>query len=122
MKKVLKIAIEGAKKYIFGILICSLISSFLMIYLTKFISFAVDGVIMQTSSLPEYIRNSFYSDNVKSKLTVLAIYMLIIVGIISISNYMKSMFNTKFRLTMNKNLKSKLLEHTTYRVWRLYPI
>ncbi len=85
-----------------------------MIYLTKFISFAVDGVIMQTSSLPEYIRNSFYSDNVKSKLTVLAIYMLIIVGIISISNYMKSMFNTKFRLTMNKNLKSKLLEHTTY--------
>ena len=40
--------------------------------------------------------------------------MLIIVGIISISNYMKSMFNTKFRLTMNKNLKSKLLEHTTY--------
>ena len=110
MKKVLKIAIEGAKKYIFGILICSLISSFLMIYLTKFISFAVDGVIMQTSSLPEYIRNSFYSDNVKSKLTVLAIYMLIIVGIISISNYMKSMFNTKFRLTMNKNLKSKLLE------------
>ncbi|HJJ16232.1 MAG TPA: ABC transporter ATP-binding protein/permease [Clostridiaceae bacterium] len=114
MKKVLKIAIEGAKKYIFGILICSLISSFLMIYLTKFISFAVDGVIMQTSSLPEYIRNSFYSDNVKSKLTVLAIYMLIIVGIISISNYMKSMFNTKFKLTMNKNLKSKLLEHTTY--------
>ena len=103
MKKVLKIAIEGAKKYIFGILICSLISSFLMIYLTKFISFAVDGVIMQTSSLPEYIRNSFYSDNVKSKLTVLAIYMLIIVGIISISNYMKSMFNTKFKLTMNKN-------------------
>ena len=46
----------------------SLISSFLMIYLQKFISFAVDGVIMQTSSLPEYIRNSFYSDNVKSKL------------------------------------------------------
>ena len=62
MKKVLKIAIEGAKKYILEILICSLISSFLMIYLTKFISFAVDGVIMQTSSLPENIksgRNAF---------------------------------------------------------------
>ena len=114
MKQVLKIALKRTKMYIIGILVCSLMSSFLMIYLTKFISFAVDGVIMQTSSLPEYIRNSFYSDNNKAKLIVLAIYMLIIVGIISILNYMKSMFNTKFRLTMNRNLKSKLLEHTTY--------
>lgn len=114
MKQVLKIALKGVKKYIFGILICSLISSFLMIYLTKFISFVVDGVIMQTSSLPEYINNSFYSDNIKAKLIVLAVYMLIFVGIISISNYIKSIFNTKLRLSMNKNLKSKLLEHTTY--------
>ena len=114
MKQVLKIAIKGTKKYIIGILICSLISSFLMIYLTKFISFVVDGVIMQTSSLPAYITNSFYSDDIKAKLFILAIYMIIFVGIISLSNYIKSMFNTKFKLLMNKNLKERLLEHTTY--------
>lgn len=114
MKQVLKVAIKGARKYLFGILICSLISSFLMIYLTKFISFVIDGVIMQTSSLPEYITKTFYSDDIKSKLIVLAVYMLIFVVIISISNYIKSKFNTKFRLAMNKNLKTELLNHTTY--------
>lgn len=114
MNQVLKITIKGTKKYIFGILICSLISSFFTIYLTKYISFVIDGVIMQTSSLPQYIINSFYSDDIKSKLIVLAAYMLSFVAIISISNYIKSMFNTKFRLTMNKNLKTELLNHTTY--------
>lgn len=114
MKQVLKVAIKGARKYLFGILICSLISSFLMIYLTKFISFVIDGVIMQTRSLPEYITNSFYSEDIKSKLIILAVYMLIFVVIISVTNYIKSKFNTKFRLAMNKNLKTELLNHTTY--------
>lgn len=114
MKQVLKIAIQGAKKYAFGILICSLISSFFTIYLTKYISFVIDGVIMQTSSLPQYITNSFYNDDIKSKLIVLAAYMLSFIAIISISNYIKSIFNTKFRLMMNKNLKTELLNHTTY--------
>lgn len=120
MKRVLKIAIKGTKKYIIGILICSLVSSFLMIYLTKFISFVVDGVIMQKGRLPVYIINSFYSDDIKAKLLVLAIYMIIFVGVISLSNYIKSMFNTKFKLLMNKNLKEKLLEHTTYLVYEDY--
>ncbi len=114
MKNVLRVAIKRTSKYIIGILICSLISSFLMIYLTKFISFVIDGVIMQTSTLPQYITNSFYSDDIKHKLTVLAIYMFIFTIIISISNYLKSMFSTKFKLTMNKNLKTELLNHTTY--------
>lgn len=120
MKKVLKIAIKGAKKYIVGILICSLISSFFTIYLTKFISFTVDGVIMQKNVLPTYIINSFYSDDTKSKMFVLAIYMTIFVGVISLSNYIKSMFNTNFKLIMNKNLKERLLEHTTYLEYKDY--
>lgn len=89
-------------------------SSFLTIYLTKFISFVIDGVIMQKSELPKYITNFFYDDNIYSKLIILAIFMLIIIFIISISNYIKNMFNTKFRLKMNKNLKEEILDHTTY--------
>lgn len=114
MKEIFKVTLNRTKKYIIGILTCSLISSFLMIYITKFISFVIDGVIMQTSSLPQYIIDSFYSESIYSKLVVLAVYMLIFVIIISISNYIKSMFNTKFKLAMNKNLKRELLNHTTY--------
>lgn len=102
MKNVFNKSLKGTKLYMFAILICSIISSFLTIYLTKFISFVIDGVIMKKMVLPEYITKSFYGDDIKSKLIVLAMYMLIFIIIICISNYIKSMFNTKLRLRMNK--------------------
>lgn len=114
MKKVFKITINKTQKYIIGILICSLISSFFTIYLTKYISFVIDGVIMQKVELPNYITNFFFYNDIYFKLAVLAAFMLIIIFTISISNYVKSIFNIKFKLKMNKNLKEKILEHTTY--------
>lgn len=114
MKNVFNKSLKATKLYMLLILICSIISSFLTIYLTKFISFVIDGVIMKKMVLPGYITKSFYSDDIKSKLIVLAMYMLIFIIIICISNYIKSMFNTKLRLRMNKNLKIELLNHTTY--------
>lgn len=120
MKQVLKVAMKNTKKYIFGILICSLISSFLTMYLMKFIAYVIDGVIMQKSTLPEYITKSFYGEDIKSKLIVLAMYMIIFLIVISISNYIKNMLNTKFKLAKNKNLKRKLLNHTTYLEYKEY--
>lgn len=114
MKEVLKIATHKAKKYLIGVLICSLIMSKLTVKLTKYISYIIDGVIMQKIELPRYLVNSFYSDEITSRLAVTAAYMAIFVLIISILNYLKSMFLTKAKLKMNKNLKFKLLEHITY--------
>ena len=114
MSNVLKKALKGTKLYMFAIIICSMISSFLTIYLMKFISFAIDGVIMKKTVLPEYIMKNFYSDDIRNKLFVLAVYMFIFIITICISNYIKSIFNSKFRLCMNKNLKIELLNHTTY--------
>ncbi len=114
MKEVLKIATNKAKKYLIGVLICSLIMSKLTVKLTKYISYIIDGVIMQKIELPQYLINSFYSDETTSKLAVTAVYMAIFVLIISMLKYVKSMFLTKAKLKMNKNLKFKLLEHTTY--------
>lgn len=120
MKKIFRETMKKTEKYILGILICSLLSSFFTIYLTKYISFVIDGVIMQKNELPKYITTFFYNDNIYFKLTILAIFMLIIILIISISNYIKSIFNTKFRLKMNKNLKEEILEHTTYLEYNEY--
>lgn len=114
MKNIFSKSLKGTKLYMLEILICSTISSFLTIYLTKFISFVIDGVIMQKTTLPQYITKSFYSNDIKSKLIILAVYMLAFIIIICISNYIKSKFNTKLRLQMNKNLKIELLNHTTY--------
>ena len=114
MKEVLKVALKNSKKYIIGILISSLISSYLLISLAKFISYVIDGVIMETGQIPSFIVSSFYNNDMISKLIVLGIYMFIIIFAISILNYIKSLFNTKLKLSMNKNLKTKLLEHVTY--------
>lgn len=120
MKKVINTAINGAKRYMFGILICSLATSFFAIHLTKYISYIIDGVIKQTMDLPPYIKRSFFIDSTEGKLFVLVIYMILLVLIISIANYIKNIFNTKFRLTMNKNLKSELLNHATYLKYKEY--
>lgn len=120
MKKVINTAINGAKRYMFGILICSLVTSFFAIHLTKYISYIIDGVIKQTMDLPPYIKRSFFIDSTEGKLFVLVIYMILLVLIISIANYIKNIFNTKFRLTMNKNLKSELLNHATYLEYKEY--
>ena len=120
MKKVINTAINGAKRYMFGILICSLVTSFFAIHLTKYISYIIDGVIKQTMDLPPYIKRSFFIDSTEGKLFVLVIYMILLVLIISIANYIKNIFNTKFRLTMNKNLKSELLNHATYLKYKEY--
>ena len=120
MKKVINTAINGAKRYMFGILICSLVTSFFAIHLTKYISYIIDGVIKQTMDLPPYIKRSFFIDSTEGKLFVLVIYMIVLVLIISIANYIKNIFNTKFRLTMNKNLKSELLNHATYLEYKEY--
>ena len=120
MKKVINTAINGAKRYMFGILICSLATSFFAIHLTKYISYIIDGVIKQTMDLTPYIKRSFFIDSTEGKLFVLVIYMILLVLIISIANYIKNIFNTKFRLTMNKNLKSELLNHATYLKYKEY--
>lgn len=114
MKNIFNKSLNGTKGYMFVILICSIISSFLTIYLTKFISFAIDGIIMNKINLPQYIIKSFYNDDVKDKLIVLAFYMFAFIIIICVTNYTKSKFNTKLKLRMNKNLKLELLKHTTY--------
>ena len=120
MKKVINTAINGAKRYMFGILISSLVTSFFAIHLTKYISYIIDGVIKQTMDLPQYIKRSFFIDSTEGKLFVLVIYMILLVLIISIANYIQNIFNTKFRLTMNKNLKSELLNHATYLEYKEY--
>lgn len=44
MKKVINTAINGAKRYMFGILISSLVTSFFAIHLTKYISYIIERI------------------------------------------------------------------------------
>lgn len=120
MKQLLKQMSKGVKKYITGILICGIISSFFHVYLTKFVMYMIDGVVTKKAEIPKFVTMFFYQEEVYDRLIVLAIFMIGFIIIISISNYIRNYFTTKMRLGINQNLKMLLLNHTTYLEYQEY--
>ena len=120
MKRLLKEMIRKNEKYILGILICGIISSFFSVQLTKFIMHIIDGVITTNEQIPTFISRFFYEDTIYAKITVLAIFMISFIIIIAISNYIRNYLTTKMRLGVNQNLKMLLINHTTYLEYNEY--
>ncbi|MCI8362679.1 MAG: ABC transporter ATP-binding protein [Clostridia bacterium] len=114
MKQLLKQMYKGVKKYIAGILICGIISSFFNVQLTKFVMYMIDGAVTNKAQIPEFVTMFFYQNEIYYKLLVLAIFMFGFIIIISLSNYIRNYYTTKMRLGINQNLKTLLLNHSTY--------
>lgn len=112
--KLFKSTIDNLYKTILMIITSSLIISFLNVVIAKFIVYIIDGIAMNNTELPQYLIMFFYDDSIFSKIIVAAIFMAIIALIIAIFEYIRSLYNTKLRLGMNKNIKNLLLRHTTY--------
>lgn len=112
--KLFKSSIANLYNVILIIIISSGIISFFNVVISKFIVYIVDGIVMNNIDLPNYLTIFFYDDSILSKLIVAAIFMIIMALIIAFFNYIRSKYNTKLRLGMNKNIKNLLLKHTTY--------
>ncbi len=118
--KLFKSTIQNLYKIILMIVISSAIISFFNVVIAKFIVYIVDGIVMNNIDLPNYLTIVFYNDNTLSKIIVTSIFMIIMTLIISVFNYIRSKYNTKLRLGMNKNIKNLLLKHTTYLDYNKY--
>lgn len=102
------------------IIISSGIISFFNVIIAKFIVYVVDGIVMKNVELPSYLTMFFYSDDTLFKIIIVAILMIIMAFIISIFNYIRSKYNTRLRLGMNRNIKNLLLKHVTYLEYNKY--
>lgn len=120
MKQLLKQMSNKVKKYILGILICGIISSFLNVQLIKFVMYIIDGIIMEKVEIPAYIMKFFQPNDLYYNIFIIAVFMFCFIVIISISNYIRSYYTTKMRLGINQNLKMLLLNHTTYLEYQEY--
>ncbi len=118
--KLFKAIIGDLYKVILMIVISSAIICFFNVVMAKFIIYVVDGIVMNSIDLPNYLTIFFYNDNKLSKIIVAAIFMIIMALIIAIFNYIRSKYNTKLRLGMNINIKKLLLEHTTFLDYKEY--
>ncbi len=104
--------LTGTKKYIAFTLILSAIYSRLVVYIPKFIQYALDGVISENENvIPNWIKNLYINNEKIGKIITLSIILIIINILIFIVNYIKSKTNTKFNLKINKNVKELILEH-----------
>lgn len=112
--KLFKSTIENLYKVILMIVILSGIIIFFNVVIAKFIVYALDGIVMKNIELPNYLIMFFYSDDTFSRIIIAAIFMITMAFIISIFNYIRSKYNTKLRLGMNRNIKNLLLKHATY--------
>lgn len=102
------------------IVISSGIISFFNVVIAKFIVYVIDGIVIKSIELPNYLTMLFYSDDTFSKIIIAAILMITMAFIISIFNYIRSKYNTKLRLGMNRNIKNLLLKHATYLEYNKY--
>lgn len=118
--KLFKAIIGDLYKVILMIVISSAIICFFNVAMAKFIIYVVDGIVMNSIDLPNYLTIFFYNDNKLSKIIVAAIFMIIMALIIAIFNYIRSKYNTKLRLGMNINIKKLLLKHTTFLDYKEY--
>lgn len=118
--KLFKSTIKNLHKEILMIIISSGIISFFNVIIAKFIVYVVDGIVMKNVELPSYLTMFFYSDDTLSKIIIVAILMIIMAFIISIFNYIRSKYNTRLRLGMNRNIKNLLLKHVTYLEYNKY--
>lgn len=104
--------LTGTKKYIAFTLILSAIYSRLVVYIPKFIQYALDEVISGNENvIPNWIKNLYINNEKIGKIITLSIILIIINILIFIVNYIKSKTNTKFNLKINKNVKELILEH-----------
>lgn len=104
--------LTGTKKYIAITLILSAIYSRLVVYIPKFIQYALDGVISGNENvIPNWINHLYINNEKIGKIITLSIILIIINILIFVVNYIKSKTNTKFNLKINKNIKELILEH-----------
>lgn len=118
--KLFKMTTKNLHKTILTIVFSSMTICFFNVVMSKFIIYIIDGIVMKNEHLPSYLTIFFYNHTVFSKIVVTAIFMTIIAIVIASFNYIKSKHLTKLRLGMNKNIKTLLLEHTTYLEYNSY--
>ena len=108
----LKETLKGTKELILLILILTIISSKLNVYVPMFIQYALDGVVLQDESvIPTYIRSLFFTDSPIIKILILVGILIFVNTLIFIFQYLRNKISTKFNLKINRNVKFTILNH-----------
>lgn len=110
----LRETLKGTKEQIGWILILTMVASKLNVYVPMFISYALDGIVLQNESvIPTWITRFFYSNEAIIKLLILGAVLIAVNTIAFVVKYIRSKISTKFNLRINRNVKHTILNHVS---------
>lgn len=108
---VITIGLKGTKRYIFLLLVLSIVFSYLTLQTAIYIKYAIDNVICNDyETLPALIKQILTNNHMYDLLIISAIIIVINLLIMFVS-YLRNITTSKFKLKINTNVKSELYKH-----------
>ena len=104
-------ATYGVKKRLFFNLLCSIVNAYLVMQIPMFFRYIIDGILLENKEIiPCFLNNILQIDKTYS-LGIMALLMIAIYFLITITKYIRENLNNKIELSVNRNLKTFLFKH-----------
>ena len=110
-KDIVKISLKNTVIYIILLVLLSMGISYLTFLISLNVKYAIDGVLFNNyNEIPIYY-NKIFNYNYISNLLIITIIIILLNLLEKLLNYFRDRVTTKFRLTININLKNSLYKH-----------
>lgn len=117
---VITIGLKGTKRYIFLLLILSIVFSYLTLQTAIYIKYAIDNIICNDyESLPTLIKHILTNNYIYDLLIISAIIIAINI-LLMIVSYLRNIITSKFKLKINSNVKLELFKHVLNLEYKSY--
>lgn len=117
---VITIGLKGTKRYIFLLLILSIIFSYLTLQTAIYVKYAIDNVIYNDyENLPIIIKQILTNSYMHNLLIISAIIIVINLLLMFVS-YLRNIITSKFKLKINTNVKLELFKHVLKLEYKSY--
>ena len=119
-KNVITIGLKGTKRYIFLLLILSIAFSYLTLQTAIYVKYAIDNVIVNNYETLPILLKKILTNNYIYDLLIISAIIISINLLILVVSYLRDVVTTKFKLKINRNVKSELYKHTLNLEYKSY--
>ena len=119
-KNVITIGLKGTKRYIFLLLILSIVISYLTLQTAIYVKYAIDNVINNNYEELPLILKGILTKNYIYDLLIISTIVILINSILMIMSYFRNVITSKFKLKINSNVKLELYRHVLNLEYKSY--
>lgn len=117
---IITIGLKGTKRYIFLLLILSIIFSYLTLQTAIYVKYAIDNVICNNYKDLPVLLNKILTNNSMHNLLIISAIIILINLLLMIIGYLRNIITSKFKLKINTNVKLELFKHVLNLEYKSY--